>query len=242
MIAYAMIAYAITFLSVEPGNETGLFIYIASVYYIKLRYKIINDNQLQFYRAYKDSWGAGGLNDANRTLENRSDLNGNRIPKRNMGSCGLANAAPKHAPETLPAAATGTGRLATIVAGGAVGIATTKMIADSNGEIQKSKMAALKEYQHNLANMALELGMNPSKHTRTSSHNLRTHGQSWILHARHVTELGQTGGASSYRTCRHPYRVSIRVKSLYCLKKLLTPERPLGQARHRRYSCWLRFL
>lgn len=49
-------------------------------------------------------------------------------------NCGLANAAPKHAPGTLPAA-TGTGRLATVVAIGAavVGIATTKTIADSNG-------------------------------------------------------------------------------------------------------------
>lgn len=59
----------------NPGNEMELFIYIASVYYIRfryriirLRYKILNDNQLQFYRAYKDSWGAGGLNDANGTL------------------------------------------------------------------------------------------------------------------------------------------------------------------------------
>lgn len=52
---------------VNPGNEMELFIYIASVYYIRLRYKIMNDNRLQFYIAYKDSWGAGGLNDANRT-------------------------------------------------------------------------------------------------------------------------------------------------------------------------------
>jgi hypothetical protein len=65
---------------------------------------------------------------------------------------------------------------------------------------------------------------------------LKTHGQSWILHAQHVTELGQTGRASSYRTCRHPYRVNIQVNSLYCLpKELLTPERPLGRARHCRY-------
>jgi hypothetical protein len=49
-------------------------------------------------------------------------------------NCGLANAAPKHAPETLPAT-TGTGGLATVVAIGTAvgGIATTKTIADANG-------------------------------------------------------------------------------------------------------------
>lgn len=52
----------------NPGDKMKLFIYIASVYYIRLRYKILNENQLKFYRAYKDSWGAGGLNNANRTL------------------------------------------------------------------------------------------------------------------------------------------------------------------------------
>ena len=74
-----------------------------------------------------------------------------------MGSCGLANAAPKHAPETL-SAATGAGKLATVVAGG-----LERMI---NPKVKKWR--ALKDNRIWPYGVALELKMNPSKDTGTS--------------------------------------------------------------------------
>lgn len=99
----------------------------------------------------------------------------------------------------------------------------SRLIRNLERRFQQFRQIGGAEGKQNLANMAWHWSL---EWTRPSTRRgqviiicLRTHGQSCILHARRVTGLGQqTGEASSYRTCRHPYRVNIQVNSLYCWK------------------------